>query len=298
MLTRVSGDATLKSRADAERAAILNDPAKYPVVESNAENIQINVTNLNSPINSSGFQSGLEDWNGNLAGKAMIDHMKTNADPRLRAMFEPGANAAGVYTGLDPHQKQSDQNVLVNDGKIAIYNRSSISRNKYFPGVLINAAEVSFLKAEYYLNAGNDAMAKTAYETGIRQSIEYYYNFRTLSSDNTSGALTPTNAAEIDAYIAKAGVSWASATTTAQKIGLIATQKWIHYSVIQLPESWAEIRRLNSPVFNFEVDASNPQSLPPNRWVYPSSETGLNTANYEAVRANDKLTTKLFWVVN
>lgn len=298
MLTRVSGDASLKGRADAERAAILNDPATYPVVETNAENIQINVYNLSTPINSSGFQSGLEDWDGNLAGKAMIDLMNTTADPRLRAMFEPGDSAHGAYIGLDPLAKQSDQTALVAGGTIARYNRSSISRNKYFPGVLINAAEVSFLKAEYYVNSGDDAKAKAAYETGIKQSVEYYYNFRTLSSDNTSGALTPTNATEINAYLASPEVSWSAATTTAEKIALIATQKWIHYSVIQLPESWAEIRRLNSPVFNFEVDASNAQSLPPNRWVYPSSETGLNAANYEAVKANDKLTTKIFWDVN
>jgi hypothetical protein len=227
----------------------------------------------------------------------MIDNMNTNTDPRLRAMFEPGANAAGAYVGLDPLQNASDQNTLVNGGKIAIYNRSTISRNQYFPGVLINAAEVSFLKAEYYTTSGDNAKAKTAYETGIRQSIEYYYNFRKISNDNTSGNLTPATDAEVTAYLAKPGISWDNATTLDQKIGLIAMQKWIHYSVIQLPESWAEIRRLNKPVFHFEVDASNQQSLPPDRWVYPSSESGLNAPNYEAVKANDKLTTKLFWDV-
>jgi hypothetical protein len=52
-----------------KEAAILGDPGKYPVVETNAENVQVDVFDLNSPINAKGFQSGLEDWFGNLAGK-------------------------------------------------------------------------------------------------------------------------------------------------------------------------------------------------------------------------------------
>jgi hypothetical protein len=118
---------------------------------------------------------------------------------------------------------------------------------------------------------------------------------RTLSNDNTSGALTPTNDAEIAAYIAGAGVNWDNATTTADKIKLIATQKWIHYSVIQPIESWSEIRRLDAPVFSFEIDNANTQKQPPYRWVYAGSELTYNAANYEAVKAKDNLTTKIFW---
>lgn len=293
LLTRVSGAASFQSRATTEIAQILATPASYPVVSANTENIQIAVKDLNTDINSKGFRSGLEDWDGNLAGKAMIDHMNTNADPRLRAMFEPGANAGTVYTGLDPMLNSATQTTLVAGGTIARYNRSTLSRNEFFPGILINAAEVNFLAAEAYLNAGNDAAAKTAYEDGIKKSVEYYYWLRTLSNDNTAPALAATNDAEVQAYINSAAVTWSG--TAADKLKLIATQKWIHYSVIQLPESWAEIRRLDAPVFSFEVDNSNVQTLPPYRWVYAGSELTYNTENYEAVRAKDNLTNKIFW---
>jgi hypothetical protein len=69
-------------------------------------------------------------------------------------MFEPGANAAGVYNGLDPLATSAVQTTLVAGGTLSIYNRSTLSRNEYFPGVLITAAEVSFLAAEAYLKAG------------------------------------------------------------------------------------------------------------------------------------------------
>ena len=115
----------------------------------------------------------------------------------LRAVFEPGTNAKGVYNGLDPLLDASTQGTLIAGGTMAIYNRSTLSRNQYFPGVLINAAEVSFLASEYYLKNGNVAAAKTAYEAGIKQSVEYFYKIRTISNDNTAGPLTATSNAEI-----------------------------------------------------------------------------------------------------
>lgn len=301
MLTRVSGVAAMKTRAADEISAILGNSAKYPVVAANTDNIQINVTDLNSNLNSKGFQDGLASsgWNSNIASKAMIDHMNTNVDPRLRVMFEAGSNAGGVYNGLDQMANPATQDSLFNKAlTIANYNRSTFSHNQYFPGVLINAAEVSFLKAEYYANAGNAASAKTAYEDGIKQSIEFYYGVRALSNNSLAPAAAPFTTAEVTAYLAKPGIDFSLATTKAAQVGLIANQKWIHFNVIQSLENWAEVRRLKAPSLAFKVDAASSQTLPPTRWIYPSSESVYNTANYNTVKANDNLTTKLFWDVN
>ncbi|MEP7109200.1 MAG: SusD/RagB family nutrient-binding outer membrane lipoprotein [Ferruginibacter sp.] len=297
MLTRVSGVASFQSRVTSETAAILANPASFPVITANADNIQINVFNLSTEIHSKNFRSGLEDWDGNLAGKAMIDHMKANEDPRLRAMFEPGANAGGVYNGLDPLLTSNAQTSLVAGGTLSIYNRSTLSRNQYFPGVLMNAAEVNFLASEAYLNAGNNTAAKAAYNDGIANSIKFYYLLRTLTNDNTSPALIPTDDTEIGNYIAKTAINWDNAATNADKLMLLATQKWIHFSVVQPVESWAEMRRLDAPSFSFEVDNANTQKQPPLRWLYASSEQTYNTANYGAVKSKDNLTTRIFWDV-
>ena len=297
MLTRVSDVPAFQARYKSEVAAILADAAKYPIINSNAENIQISVHNINTDIHAKGFRTGLEDWDGNIAAKSMIDHMKANSDPRLRAVFEPGANAAGVYNGLDPMLTSTVQTSLIAGGTMSIYNRSTLSRNQYFPGVLMNAAEVSFLVSEFNLENGNPNGAKTAYNEGIKQSIEFYYWLRTLSNDNTAGSLTPATAAEINAYLLSPGVNWDLAASTASKLMLLATQKWIHYSVVQPIESWSEIRRLDAPTFNFEMDNANVQKQPPYRWLYPGSEQTYNTANYESVKPKDNLTGKLFWDV-
>jgi tetratricopeptide (TPR) repeat protein len=296
MLTRVSGSADLGARATSEIAAMLAAPATYPLVNTNAENIQINVFSTSTPVAGSNFQGGLEDWNGNLASKAMIDHMNTNGDPRLPALFEPGTAAGTTYKGIDQMAAASVTDALILTNTVAMYNRSTTSRNLFFPGVLINAAEVSFHLAEAYLKAGDLANAKLAYNKGIDQSTEYYYNLRKLSTNTTSPALVPYTAAQVTAYQTAAGINWDNATTTAARQALISNQRWIHYNVIQPFENWAEVRRTDLPALSFVTDAAT-LAAPnvPVRWMYPSSENVYNKANYAAVSAKDNLTTKIFW---
>ncbi|WP_405514806.1 SusD/RagB family nutrient-binding outer membrane lipoprotein [Spirosoma sp. KNUC1025] len=302
LLNRVSDVESFKSRSNTEIAEILGNATTYPIVETNAQNIQINVYDVNTDINSKGFQDGLEstDWFGNTAGKAIIDNMNVNKDPRLSLLFEPGASAAGKYIGIDPTATSSTQQALYSAGQVAIYNRYTLSRNQFFPGVLINAAQMNLIKAEYYLRAGNDASAKTAYETAIAQSVQFYNGILAVSNaTGVTGSVKPTPAtdASIAAYIAGTGVNWSSATTSADKLKLIATQKWLHYNLVQPYENWADIRRLDYPVLSFQADNANNQTLPPVRWTIPGNEITYNTANYEAVRSTDKLTTKVFWDV-
>lgn len=302
LLNRVSDVDAFKSRSNSEIAEILGNPNTYPVVETNAQNIQMNVYDINTDINSKGFQSGIEGdgWYGNTAGKAIIDNMNTNSDPRLPLLFEPGANAGGKYVGVDPMATSATQTAQINGGQIAIYNRYTLSRNQFFPGILINAAQVNLIKAEYYLRANNDAAAKTAYETAITQSVQFYNGLLALSNaTGITGSAKPTPAtdASIATYLAGNGVSWAKAATSADKLKLIATQKWLHYNLVQPYENWSDVRRLDYPVLSFWTDNSNNQTLPPVKWTIPGNEITYNTANYDAVRASDKLTTKVFWDV-
>ncbi|AUD03232.1 SusD/RagB family nutrient-binding outer membrane lipoprotein [Spirosoma pollinicola] len=302
LLNRVSDVDSFKSRSNTEMAEILGNTTTYPIVETNAQNIQINVYDINTDLNSKGFQDGLESagWYGNTAGKAMIDNMNTNKDPRLSILFEPGANAAGKYIGIDPTATEATQTALFNAGQVAIYNRFTLSRNQFFPGVLINAAQMNLIKAEYYLRTSNDASAKTAYETAIAQSVQFYNGILAITNaTGVTGSDKPTAAtdASIAAYIAGTGVNWSSATTSADKLKLIATQKWLHYNLVQPYENWADLRRLDYPTLSFQVDNANNQTLPPAKWTIPGNEITYNAANYAAVKSTDNLKTKIFWDV-
>lgn len=240
----------------------------------------------------------IDGWAGDDASKVMIDLLTESEDPRLRVMFEPGANAGGTYEGVNQLLNGNDQQSMINDGLIAFYNRSTYSENQYFPGVLINAAEVSFIKAEHLIKSGNDAAAKTAYEEGIKQSIEFYYAVRAGSNSSISGNPDQPSAAEISNLLESEPVNWDNASSQEEKIALIGMQKWLHFNIVQPYQNWAEVRRLGVPNLTFWVDNSSNQTTPPVRWEIPGEELTYNGANYEAVRSSDDLNNKIFWDVN
>jgi len=298
MLTRVSAAPNFSARATQEIAEIVGNPTNYPLVLTNDQNIDMDIVNPGTDINARGFRDGIESWNANIASKVMIDHMKTNVDPRLAFIFEPGegSRAAGEYIGLDQSLPSSQQQTMIagtqaNPSKIALYNRSTFSRNERFPGILISASEIQFLLAEYYLKSGNAANAKTAFENGIKESIALYPAIRKLSADNTTAEAAAPTVGQINTYISNIG--WG-----VNNLQLIATQKWLHFNIVQPLESWAEVKRLNYPTFTFNVEPSDIQKTAPVKWYLPASEVNLNSANYEVVKSTDNVNTKLFWDVN
>lgn len=297
MLMRVSDAPSFSSRAQSEVAEIASNPSIYPVVTTNAENIQLDIfDNTNEWYHSRGFRDGIESWNANLAGKAMVDYMVDKEDPRLPFMFEKGALSPDAYVGLDPALTTGVQQQLItgnSDGEstLSIYNRSTYSRNQNFPGIVISAAEVSFLLAEYHARNGGDGIAKDLFETGIRASIAMLQEIRSDSNNDDAEAPAAPTSAAIDSYIANIG--WVG-----NKIELIARQKWLHFNIIQPLESWAEVRRLDYPTFTFRVEAADLQKEVPNRWMLPSSEITYNTEHYNAVRDQDNVNNKLFWDIN
>ncbi|WP_029272462.1 SusD/RagB family nutrient-binding outer membrane lipoprotein [Flavobacterium sp. KJJ] len=292
ILNRVSAVPSLASRANTEIAEII---AEAKIVDENSENIAFKVYTQDIDLDSAGFIDALEGANNNVAPKPMIDHMNANGDPREAWLFEKGQTAT-VFTGLDPTLTSGVQDQLIVDGKIAIYNRSVISRNKWLPGTLINAAEVNLILAEYYSRNGNGTTAKTYFEKAIRQSIEYYVRLGDKADVLTWKPTTEPTTAEIEAYILK--INFAGAVTAAAQLELIAFQKYIHYNIMQADESWAEQRRLKLPALVFQEDeTSTVRKTPPTRWTYPNSESVYNTDNYNAVKANDNLSTKIFWDV-
>lgn len=297
MLNRVSAVPAFAARANTEMDAIIADGK---IVDENSKNIAFRVYTQDGDLDTSGFHEAMEGGN-NIAPKPMIDHMNANNDPRKPWLFEKGSRivnnvviVAPTYEGLDPMLASGAQDLLLTEGKIAVYNRSVISRNDWLPGTLINAAEVNLILAEYYSRTGNAGSAKTYFEKAIRQSVEYYVRLGDKADETTWKPTTEPTTAEIDAYIAN--INFAGATTPSDQLKLIAFQKYIHYNVMQADESWAEQRRLKLPALPFRDDeTSSVRKTPPTRWTYPTSESVYNTINYNAVKANDNLSTKIFW---
>ncbi|UBM60190.1 SusD/RagB family nutrient-binding outer membrane lipoprotein [Marinilongibacter aquaticus] len=298
ILNRVSGTSEFSSDAQSQMAEIFGNPGTYPVVESNNENILIDIHDVNSPINSKDldqtFNSGLT-WYINTSGKALIDFLNTNGDPRREFLFEPGENAEGEFIGIDQMAPANEQTSIAADGQIAILNRSTFNYNWYFPGTVITATEVDLIKAEYYAKNGDNASAKSAYEKAIGESVDFYYYIRSLSTDNTVPLQDAPSAAAVSDYLAMDGVSWDDNT---DKMALILNQKWVHFNLVQPYELWAENRRMDKFNFSFWVDNANKQTQPPLRWTIPGNEITYNGENYKLISGDDDLNNKLFWDAN
>lgn len=296
MLMRVSESPDFAARATQELTEIIGSPATYPLIMTNEENAQIEVFSINdNSIHTKNIEDAFEadGWFANIASKRMIDHMVENRDPRLPFIFEPGAEADGEYIGLDQSLASPVQSDLLRGGTIAIINRSTFSRNQYFPGVLFSATETNLLLAEYYQKNGNAAAAKTAFENSVKASVDLYRFIRSKSANNVVPAPASPTQAQINTYLSN--LDWDG---TSDKIELIATQKWIHFGIIQSIQAWSEIRRHDFPTFDFRIQSSDIQKTVPVKFNLPPSEATYNAENYNAVRDQDDINTKLFWDIN
>ena len=296
MLMRVSESPDFASRATQELAEIIGSPTTYPLITTNAENAQLDIYNIDdNSIQTKGIEGAFEaeGWYANLASKRMIDHMVTNEDPRLPFIFEPGAEADGQFIGLDQSLTSSQQRDMATGGTLSIFNRSTISRNQYFAGILFSATETNLLLAEYYDQHGNAAGAKTAFETAVNESIDLYRDIRAASNNDVVPAAPDPTPTQKHTYLAN--LDWDGAS---DKIQLIATQKWIHFGIIQTVQAWSEIRRHDYPTFEYRIQNSDLQKTVPVKFNLPPSEQTYNLENYNAVRDQDNINTKLFWDIN
>lgn len=287
MRTSYKNEAAAKSLVQ----TILGSATQYPLVNAANESIVIqpnSPTSSLAPADQNEIRNGF-DVDPYAGGKMVNDIMVPSADPRLAAYFTK--NKSGIYKGIYNTLTEAQVTTGIASGDFSRWDSTTFSENHVLPGILITAAEVSFLKAEAYERWGGGS-AQTAYETGIRQSIAFWYGIN-ASSDRTIGKETAPTEAQIVAFLANPLVAYG--TNNLEKI---ATQKWIDFTVLQANQAWAEWRRTKLPVLSFPADGSS--TAAPNvatRLLYPSSESTLNATNYATVQSADKATTKIFWDV-
>ncbi len=178
------------------------------------------------------------------------------------------------------------------------------------------AAESKFLQAEAYVRGYLAGNAQTAFDDGITQSFTYLY--KTVSntvdaSKNVATDVATYKAANANKYLVAYStftdlISTATrATTTAEKIEAIITQKYIALNMVNNDENFNEFRRTGYPaIVNGSLDPlltfASRQSVSthadklPTRVLYPQEEYNLNPANAPA--GINKFSSLIFWDLN
>src|SRR5688572_9747115 len=207
--------AHLVSTSSAEMQAMLDDPAKYPMIDSNADIAQLKygAVPTNNPWNDILIQQGRTDWN---ISSTLVDKLKALSDPRLTVYAVPGNLSGGVISG---HANGLPGEIATKYlGYSAIINPAVFAQTTS-PAVLMSHAELLFTKAEAALEGNTTGDAQALFEAGIIAAFGQY------------GLAVP------DGYFAHLAVTKEN----------IMTQKWIALFG-QGIEAWTEYRRTGYPV--------------------------------------------------
>ncbi|MCH5598576.1 SusD/RagB family nutrient-binding outer membrane lipoprotein [Niabella ginsengisoli] len=296
------------SEADPARAKMeVQDliTSNAPLIMSNADNaVQTSGPNANGTGGAGQtYVRALWERQANLyAPKVMVDSMKSATDPRLLVMYVvPGQASASTYTNYEGLPGSFDARTGLDLTRIAKFDSVAFVQNgNLLSGVAINASDVQFLLAEAYFKgiagaAPDMVKARQYYEDGMKLSVEFYYNIYINSSLTSRRRITAQpSASAVAAMIASPAYAFNGAKFMEQ----LAIQKWIHFSFLEMDESYAEFRRLDA--LKLPVDIFQGQNVTrfPVRYEYPTSESSSNAANYSAVSAKDNDNTKVWWDKN
>lgn len=255
----------------------------YPVVETNAENVV-----WQTGPDTGGDDRGTPTRESELlvfAPKVMMDLMNAAADPRIPVYFDP--NEAGQYVGLP--SSPDAQPSTVSRTQYAYLDQVLWANHPTFPGFVITAAEVSFLKAEAYQRGWVPGDAAAAHAKGLRESVTMYHNLYNSNPNATTKLPMPSDAV-LNTFATQSAAAYDGT------LRRIAEQKWIHLGFNQPYEAWAEQRRTDFPVLGEDTFGGTvlPRTV---RIMYPSTEQTNNRANWQAVQAKDTPTTRVWWDV-
>lgn len=311
-------------------AEILNNPSKYPLIETNAQNMGVNGETSTDDYNyGKGIAQALAGRSEGSGSKAMLDAMNVpangipdaNTDPRIAAIYDcnpdgeyvaydnslTDAQISDIATAKDAEYKERGIpycNYYCYIDTIAMAGWTTYQGNANLNGIWISAAEVALSKAEAYLmgyGVGADAAkAKECFVNGVVLSNEYYWNMKLNSSlakegnDSYNGyreLVIPT----VEDFTAYANNIWQPTQEC------VATQLWLNFGFMNELEAWNVTRRTGYPNVKFMKD--NQQSdypTPPHRLPYPSDELNFNSTNVQnAIQTNYTESTgyytKLFW---
>ncbi len=246
-------------------------------------------------------------WNDHRVGADILCYMTGYNDPRLDRMFLKSTGANPRFVGI-----RIGSTVAKKSEAIEAYSNLIVESDS--PILWMNAAEVSFLLAEYHLRlAGDKAKAREYYENGIRLSFAERgaTGAEAYIADATSTPaqyIDPLGKYSATAKTSECRIAWDEKGDEETNLEQIITQKWI--AIFPLGnEAWAEYRRTGYPKL-----LPAPQNLGSDdvdldrharRLTYPVEEYSGNGANLsEAISAlnsessdgnGDTFCTRVWW---
>ena len=215
-----------------------------------------------------------------------------NTNPEVQQGLPGGYNISknsAWYIGkkivnFDPQNYQS---------KYSVPNRYTYS-DPTSPTFIVTYAQTQLLLAEAAVRGWVSGDAKTYYENGVRAAMEQFAQF-------------PNATKLYQQYVTPEAINtYLTANPFDGTLEQINTQYWIN-SFCDEYESFSNWRRSGYPALQSTYDPANPYGLSatkgsiPRRFAYPSTESQVNTKNYDAAVSGlsdgDTFTSRIWWDV-
>ena len=214
-----NGDLTGQARAAI--GEILGNSSRYPLIETNAQNMGVNADTRSDTFNfGKGIAQALAGRSEGSGSQAMLNAMNVpangkpdaNTDPRLAAIYD--CNPDGEYVAYNNALTDAQISKIADDKNqeyiardkdlhanyycyidtISFAGWATYQGNANLNGIWINAAEVALSKAEAYLMgygvSANAETAKSNFIKGVMLSNEYFWDMK-LNSSLTTNYVAP-----------------------------------------------------------------------------------------------------------
>jgi len=271
-------------------AAILGDPAKYPIFTSNFDNLQYVYNDKYNyyPNNITNYGNDAGRLN---VGGTLLNNLSALSDIRAMYLAEPARGLGFTDTdyrsfkGADLGQDLSNMAAQSAQGKISFLNY-----NKYYSGYtgeptfILSYPEVCFAIAEAANRGWVSQSADAWYQKGVKGMFDFYGivdgdNTVTFRKSDGSGNDVYTVNFNYATYFNQPSVKYAGNNATG--LNQILLQKYLAYARNSGLQAYYQWRRTGVPAFNTGAGTGNGGVIPL-RFQYPSNERSVNKTNNEA----------------
>ena len=270
-LSKKEADADLNVKQ--EFAKILGDPAKYPLMEGNDDNLGFIFNSVADkyPFNPDNFGFYADRYN---TSATYVNTLASLQDPRVYVVAEPAAaKLAAGFTALDFESyvgAPSDEGLDAMATKVQGGEYSRISKARFFsnyqgePSIQIGYSEMCFSIAEGINRGWGTGDAKAWYDKGITASMNFY------------GIM---DASAIAGYLNRPATGYTG--NNAAGLSQILVQKYLAMAQHAGFEGYFNWRRTATPSFFQGGPGTGNSGVIPRRFQYPTSERDNNTKNYQ-----------------
>ncbi|HRE49783.1 MAG TPA: SusD/RagB family nutrient-binding outer membrane lipoprotein [Flavitalea sp.] len=256
----------------------ITEVLSQPLITTNAENVFLaTVDDGNASNNNAFYTRNLTQPNNMLVSFTLTDNLKALNDPRLPLFARPANSPIAGYRGVP---LQGGVELADRYATDSVARMATSFLQPVYNIIVMNAAEVFFLRAEAALAGISSEDAQDLFASGIQAAMSQY------------------GVAEGDIADYLVSPSGILAGAEEERLEQIIVQKWlgIYYNTY---EAWAEFRRTGYPRIWTGSVLGDTEGNIPRRLTYPVAETLQNGDNVAVaigkLSKGNTLMSKVWW---